>query len=285
MYMILSGVLASFCKCMPVAWFGGDACDLTGIDKNPLKEYLSIVCMKMRFNNRNDVLEYEKRLTKGGYPGILFDVVLAELTGCKEIIDVGAGNGFFSIPLARQGFIVKAVEPSAEMIKVFQDKIDKQITSLINIYHSNWESWEGKKSDALICIHAIYTMNIDKAIQKMKLHSNKSLLIIRSDEETTALSWLIRKEMNIERRLLKHTRMRVTSIFNEHHIKFITKDIEISKVLFFENIEDALGYYCFSLGVGSFSQKTVRKIIEAHLKWKNGKLYTLEKYWEKLFIF
>jgi hypothetical protein len=29
----------------------------------------------------------------------------------------------------------------------------------------------------------------------------------------------------------------------------------------------------------------VRKIIETHLKWKNGKLYALEKYWEKLFIF
>jgi len=47
------------------------------------------------------------------------------LKGVKTILDVGAGTGAFSIPLAERGFDVTHLDISDEMLQCAQDKAHK----------------------------------------------------------------------------------------------------------------------------------------------------------------
>jgi SAM-dependent methyltransferase len=49
---------------------------------------------------------------------ILFYARLAERLGAKQILELGAGNGRVSVPLARRGFEITALEPSAKMLEL-----------------------------------------------------------------------------------------------------------------------------------------------------------------------
>jgi SAM-dependent methyltransferase len=59
------------------------------------------------------------------YPEQLFDelVVLAGLTAGDRVLDVGAGTGKATVPLARRGLRVTAIEPSTEMARVLRDRV------------------------------------------------------------------------------------------------------------------------------------------------------------------
>ena len=79
----------------------------------------------MKFNEKKSAEEYQRRLSDEGYPGNLLEIVMDEVKGADSIIDLGAGTGFYSIPLAKKGYRVAAVEPSYEMMKILKGKIDE----------------------------------------------------------------------------------------------------------------------------------------------------------------
>jgi SAM-dependent methyltransferase len=59
------------------------------------------------------------------YPDALFDTIV-ELTGLRAgdaVLDVGAGTGKVTESLVARGFVVTAVEPSAEMARVLQSRL------------------------------------------------------------------------------------------------------------------------------------------------------------------
>ena len=74
---------------------------------------------------------YEKWLTRGEY----HKVILRELRGIIEkewsVLDIGAGTGVLSIPMASFGCNVTALEPSSGMITIFRHKLD--VLSISNI--------------------------------------------------------------------------------------------------------------------------------------------------------
>ncbi len=103
---------------------------------------------------------YEKWLTRGKY----HKIILRELRGVIEkewsVLDIGAGTGVLSIPMASFGCNVTALEPSSGMIDIFRHKLDVLSTSNIEIQKSKWEELNHKNSQIYELIVACNSLHL-----------------------------------------------------------------------------------------------------------------------------
>ncbi len=226
----------------------------------------------MSFQEKRFAQEYDKRLTEEGYPGNLLEKVISEVTGSSSIIDIGSGTGFFSIPLLRQGYRIIAIEPSLEMIKIFKKKVGKELLTSLRIYNEAWESWDGDKADSLICIHSIYGMHdIKRALQKMKVYSPKSIIIVKADSGRRTLSSIIGERMK-KSMSTQGFYGKIVQSLQESDIDFNSHEIEQIRDSHFDDIDEEARYYCYHLGLGNDNHDRVKEVIRAHTE-KHGRQY------------
>jgi len=247
----------------------------------------------MRFYEKRFAEEYDRRLTREGYPGILLKKIETEIENFQlnkevqntEIIDVGAGSGFFSIPFAKKGLNLIAVEPSPEMIKIFRAKLDPETSDRIHITESAWETWIGKKSDVLICIHSLYPMkNIKKAILKMKESAEKSILLIKSDSGTDTLTGIIRDHFN-KKKYTKNFSTPVKKILADNMIPYNIKNVIQERTSIFTDLGKEAEYYIYHLKLDNSALSKVKKIIKDNTTLKSNYYKYKSKHCDDLFIF
>ena len=103
---------------------------------------------------------YEKWLTRGEY----HKVILRELRGIVEeewsVLDIGAGTGVLSMPMASFGCNVTALEPSSGMINIFRHKLDLLSTSNIDIQKGKWEDSSHQDSQSYDLIVACNSLHL-----------------------------------------------------------------------------------------------------------------------------
>ena len=97
-------------------------------------------------------------------------------SGNQTILDLGAGTGRLSIPLAQKGFDVIAVEPSSSMTQEIQRKIVEKGVE-IEMHISDIASYSGRKVDAAICVFTVLNYittedAFEKSIRNIKEHLN-----------------------------------------------------------------------------------------------------------------
>lgn len=71
-----------------------------------------------------------------------------ELTG-KEVLDIGAGPGAFSLALARLCRAVVALEPAGEMVKHLRSEISRRGCHNVQIIQNTWEDTDPKEEGLL----------------------------------------------------------------------------------------------------------------------------------------
>ncbi len=79
---------------------------------------------------------YEKWLTRCGYHKVILHELRSIIEKEWSVLDIGAGTGVLSIPMASFGCNVKALEPSNGMTTIFRHKLDVLNLSNINIQKS-----------------------------------------------------------------------------------------------------------------------------------------------------
>jgi SAM-dependent methyltransferase len=103
---------------------------------------------------------YEKWLTRGEY----HKVILHELRGIIEeewsVLDIGAGTGVLSIPMASFGCNVTALEPSSGMITILRHKLDVLSISNIDIQKGKWEDRSHQDSQIYDLIVACNSLHL-----------------------------------------------------------------------------------------------------------------------------
>ena len=89
-------------------------------------------------------------------PDQLLDFILREIDGEITVLDVGAGSGRWTIPLAKTAKIVTAVEPSSTMVDNLHRNIASAKLNNIQITQSSWEDAIVESHDIIVCAHSMY---------------------------------------------------------------------------------------------------------------------------------
>lgn len=118
--------------------------------------------------------DIRSRSKTGERPDPLLDFVLQDIDSQSTVLDVGAGNGRWTIPVARTAKSVTAVEPSDTMLNILRQNIAAANLNNIQIVSAPWEGATVKLYDVIICAHAMYASPEFAAfVHKMEHHASK----------------------------------------------------------------------------------------------------------------
>lgn len=114
------------------------------------------------------------------------------LDGVETILDIGAGTGAFSIPLARRGFKVTHFDISPEMIRLAKENA-KGITS-IDFIEGDASSlpFEDDSFDLVICFDGAISFsgkNADKVLSEI-IRTGKMIIVSASNKACMTATWL-----------------------------------------------------------------------------------------------
>jgi SAM-dependent methyltransferase len=238
----------------------------------------------MRFNDKRFAGEYDRRLIDEGYPGNLLPAVLGKLQGVRSIIDIGSGSGFFAIPLAKEGYQVHAVEPSAEMTDLMKKKIGAEISRRIKIYNTYWEEWNGEPQDASISIHSLYPMKDPvKCLENMISFSGRRVLVVKKPD-TETLTGKIKgtfKKGAVTTDYIKLTE----EFFQSRKISFEKEDVFQERITGFKSLEEGASYYRYFLKLEKVPVELLRERLSELTEEKDGLHIFKSKYHDILYTF
>jgi SAM-dependent methyltransferase len=152
----------------------------------------------MRFTKKQFAMEYDRRMKNDGYPGNILPLIIEKTKDCESIIDIGAGTGLLTIPLAEWGHRVTAVEPSAPMIELLRRNAAGRCLDSISVEQEYWETWDGNPADCAICVHSAYTLKpLAEALRKMKIKAPRVILVVGDDTGSHTLSGALMSRLSI----------------------------------------------------------------------------------------
>ena len=225
----------------------------------------------MKFNNKQFAQYYQKQQKETGYPGKLLPFVMDQLEGCSSVVDIGAGSGFFAIPVADSGRSVTAVEPSEEMAGIMRDLYSGHVSGELTISLANWEDWSGSAHDASICVHSFYTLTDKRlSIDKMINYSSRRIIIIRNSVKMKSITGTVRGELGLTH-TPDHNDMLV-SLLEESGIKFSVAEITEQRDTIINSLEEEAESIIFRTELGRETKPALIEIIRNNTT-ASGKKY------------
>jgi len=94
---------------------------------------------------------YLKGLKYSTFPATALDIILPKASDTDDFLDVGAGCGTLSIPLARADRNVTAIDPSGPMIALLKQEAAKEGLGGINAIQAAWGEADLVQHDIIIC--------------------------------------------------------------------------------------------------------------------------------------
>lgn len=110
-----------------------------------------------------------------GLPDPLLDHILERLTPEMTALDIGAGIGRWTLPIARVVRRVTAVEPLAGMRQVLEERASSQGVTNLEVVGVPWLEAEVPPHDVAVAAHATYTTpDLIRFVRKMDASARRS---------------------------------------------------------------------------------------------------------------
>jgi len=108
-------------------------------------------------------------------PDQLLDFILREIDGETTVLDIGAGSGRWTIPLAQTAKTVTAIEPSSDMVDNLRRNIASAKLNNVQITQSSWENAIVETHDIAVCAHAMYTSpDLASFVRKIERYTTRT---------------------------------------------------------------------------------------------------------------
>ena len=111
------------------------------------------------FNRKDKAAAFEagSRRKNQDRPDPLIDFVVNELKPGETALDIGAGTGRWTLPLARVASKVTAIEPAGAMAEILKANADEAgVAGKIEFVSDTWEEADVAAHDIVVCAHAMY---------------------------------------------------------------------------------------------------------------------------------
>jgi len=107
-------------------------------------------------------------------PDPLLDFILQNIDSQSTVLDVGAGSGRWTMPVAKIAKTVTAVEPSDAMLDMLRENIAVANLNNIQIVPAPWEEAIVEPHDIVACAHAMYgSQDFAAFVHKIERHAKK----------------------------------------------------------------------------------------------------------------
>ncbi len=147
---------------------------------------------------------------------------LAELVSQDEtVLDVGAGGGRLTIPLAETCAHVTAVEPSEAMREQLIATTEAWGIKNVSILATTWEEAQVEPHDLVVCAHVVYTVTaIEQFIRQLNEHARKAVALISFERPATATYLSLWPSVHGEERIQLPTLPQIEDLLTDLSINF-----------------------------------------------------------------
>jgi ubiquinone/menaquinone biosynthesis C-methylase UbiE len=137
------------------------------------------------------------------------------------VLDVGAGGGRLTVPLAEYCSHVTAVEPSESMREQLLATTEAWDVKNVSVVASKWEEAVVDRHDLIACAHVIYTVTeIEAFIRKLSNHARKTVALISFERPATATYLPLWSYIHGEERIQLPTLPQIEKLLKEMGIDF-----------------------------------------------------------------
>ena len=126
---------------------------------------------------------------RGGETAEVLGIISPFLTSSSTVLDVGAGVGRYTIPLAKQAARVTAVEPSTGMRGYLEEDARTAGLTNVTVVLSAWEAANVEPCDIVLCSHVVYFISGIRAfLEKVRDNARGQVFMaIRTNQRDAAL--------------------------------------------------------------------------------------------------
>ncbi len=195
------------------------------------------------------------------------------------VLDVGAGTGRITIPMAKCVKHVTALEPSGKMLAILKETAEKESIDNVQCVNKSLEEFDtgaGLVSfDAVVASFSLFMVDMESALLKMDNLAKKSVHMFMSASE-----WMnqeLQKIVYDEPIPLCSDYIYVYNILNDLGIQANVEIWDIISSEKFNSIDDAALKYASSYRIPSNKTGELRLFLQRNLTQSNGKLVSNSK--------
>jgi SAM-dependent methyltransferase len=118
------------------------------------------------------------------HPDPFLDKVLAHVDGQSTVLDVGAGTGRHTVPMARVVRQVVAVEPSPAMASRLREWAQEEGLANVELIEGSWPDADAPVCDLAVCSHVLYPIaEIEPFLRRLDGSASRWCFLWLHDEQ------------------------------------------------------------------------------------------------------
>ena len=196
-----------------------------------------------------------------------------EVSPSYTVLDVGAGGGRYSLPLALRCRHVLAVEPSASMASVLRQQASTYGIDNVSVVEATWEQAEVGMADVVICVHVLYTVrDIVSFLRKLEAHARKRVVVALYQEPPQFQVSALWERVHGEKRLRLPSLPELMEVLRELGIPAHQEALPAHPPYTFDTLQQALEQLAGRLFLepDSPKQKLLEEMLDEFLEKANG---------------